>query len=94
MEKIKILVCCGSGIATSTVIANRVKTICAENGYNAEITQVKIIEVEKLAKDFDLVVSSTVVPNIQTPSVFAISYLTGIDKEKTDQEILDKLKNK
>lgn len=77
MKTYKILVSCGSGIATSTVIANRVKKLCEDNEIDVSIKQVKIVEVEKLAPDYDLIVSSTRVPNtVKTPSIFAISYLT------------------
>ena len=32
MKEYHILIACGSGIATSTVIANRVKNLCEDNG--------------------------------------------------------------
>ncbi|MCM3568983.1 PTS sugar transporter subunit IIB [Neobacillus mesonae] len=90
MKKIRVLISCGSGIATSTVIANRVKEVCESNGYPVSIDQVKIVEVEKRASEFDLIVSSAQVPSsVKTPSVIAINYLTGINKEQTDQKILD-----
>ena len=33
MKTYKILVACGSGVATSTVIADRVKKLCESNGF-------------------------------------------------------------
>ncbi|MBE6083662.1 MULTISPECIES: PTS sugar transporter subunit IIB [Tissierellales] len=94
MKTYKILVSCGSGIATSTVIANRVKKLCEDNEIDVSIKQVKIVEVEKLAPDYDLIVSSTRVPNtVKTPSIFAISYLTGVNQEATDKEVVSKLKH-
>jgi PTS system galactitol-specific IIB component len=89
MKTYKILVSCGSGIATSTVIANRVKKLCEDNEIDVSIKQVKIVEVEKLAPDYDLIVSNTV----KTPSIFAISYLTGVNQEATDKEVVSKLKH-
>ncbi|MCC8059657.1 MAG: PTS sugar transporter subunit IIB [Clostridiales bacterium] len=90
MKTYRILVACGSGIATSTVIANRVKNLCQDNGYTVTVTQVKITEVESRAKDYDLIVSSTRVPNsVTTPSVFAINYLTGVNAAATDKKILE-----
>ena len=77
MKEYHILIACGSGIATSTVIANRVK----------------IVEVEKMAPEFDLIVASTRVPEtVTTPSVFAINYLTGIKPEAVDEQILTVLR--
>lgn len=90
---LNILVACGSGIATSTVIANRVKNICKDAGYEVKVTQTKVVEVEGKADDYDLIVASTQVPStVKTPSVRAIAYLTGVGKEKVDQEILEKVK--
>ena len=92
MKTYKILIAGGSGIATSTVIANRVKDLVSDAGYDVKVEQVKVVEVEKLAADFDLIVASTQIPQtITTPYVFAINYLTGINKEATDKEILDKM---
>ncbi len=89
----RILIACGSGIATSTVIANRVKNLCEDNGFKVNVQQTKIVEVEKLAPDFDLVVASTSVPStVTTPTVRAISYLTGVNQEATDAEIIAKLR--
>jgi galactitol PTS system EIIB component len=90
MKKFRVLISCGSGIATSTVIANRVKEICEQNGFGVNIEQVKIVEVENRAKEFDLIVSSAQVPTgVKTPSVMAINYLTGLNKEQTDKQIID-----
>lgn len=89
MKEYHILIACGSGIATSTVIANRVKNLCEDNGFNVKVQQVKIVEVEKMAPEFDLIVASTRVPEtVTTPSVFAINYLTGIKPESVDEQIL------
>lgn len=92
MKTYNILIACGSGVATSTVIANRVKNLVTKAGYNVKVEQVKIVEVEKLAPNYDLIVASTQIPQtISTPYVFAINYLTGINKESTDKEILEKM---
>ena len=93
MKTYRILVACGSGIATSTVIGNRVKKLAEDNGYTVKVEQRKVTEVEGLAPDFDLIVASTKVPpTVKTPFVFAINYLTGINKEATDAQVLAKLK--
>ena len=93
MKTYKILVACGSGVATSTVIANRVKRLCEENGFNVNVQQVKVVQVENMSKDFDLIVASTKIPDtVTTPYVFAINYLTGVNREKTDSDVIEKLK--
>ena len=93
MKTYKILVACGSGVATSTVIADRVKSLCEENGFNVNVQQVKVVQVENMSKDFDLIVASTKIPDtVTTPYVFAINYLTGVNREKTDSDVIEKLK--
>ena len=37
MKEYHILIACGSGIATSTVIANRVKNLCEDNGFKVKV---------------------------------------------------------
>lgn len=93
MDKVyKILIACGTGIATSTVIAVRVQEMCEKNGYKVKVEQCKVTEVDGLAKNYDLVVASTKIPpTVTTPYVLAIPYLTGVGMEKTDKEVLDKL---
>ena len=72
MKTYKILVACGSGVATSTVIADRVKKLCESNGFKVNVQQVKVVQVENMCKDFDLIVASTKIPDtITTPYVFA-----------------------
>ena len=59
------------------------------NPVDTKVEQRKITEVEGLAPDYDIIVSSTRVPDtVKTPAVFAINYLTGMNKEATDAEIL------
>lgn len=90
--KKRILIACGSGIATSTLIANRVRNLCKDNGIDVFIEQVKIVEAVAKSDDFDLVVASTKIPAaVKVPAVSAVSYLTGIGQEKTDAEIIAKL---
>ena len=93
MKEYRVLVACGSGIATSTVIATRVRELLEEHGYACKVEQRKITEVEGLAPDYDLIVSSTRVPEtVKIPAVFAINYLTGVNKNATDEEILNIVK--
>lgn len=92
--KYKILIACGTGIATSTVIAKRVEKLCKDNGFDVMVEQVKIVEVAGKCENYDLIVASTKVPeSVKTPKVQAINYLTGLNMNKTDDEIITILKN-
>ncbi|MDR2553625.1 MAG: PTS galactitol transporter subunit IIB, partial [Treponema sp.] len=45
MKVYRILIACGTGIATSTVIADRVKRVCEEAGFKVNIQQTKVVQV-------------------------------------------------
>lgn len=85
-----IIVACGAGIATSTVVTERITNLLKENNIEAEITQCKIAEVASLVNSADLIVSSTILPTkYEVPALNAISYITGMGAGKLDQEIID-----
>ena len=44
MKTIRVLVACGAGIATSTVVMKKVEDLFARNDMPVEITQIKIAE--------------------------------------------------
>ncbi|MBK1813632.1 PTS sugar transporter subunit IIB [Clostridium sp. YIM B02505] len=91
--KKRILVACGAGIATSTVVCDRVENLVKEHGIDAEIRQCKIAEVGSLQDQADLIVSTTILPTTYSiPAIKATAYITGIGTEKLDQQILDQLK--
>ena len=88
----RILVACGNGIATSTVVATKIREKCEDNGI--PVTQCKLLEGESKAGDFDLLVTTGKFTggNVNIPVVGAISLLTGINEDATLDEILSHLK--
>lgn len=89
-----VLVACGTGIATSTVVAERVKKIIDENGINADVIQCKMSEVASKESEADLLVTTSILPkNYSIPVVNAMGYLTGMGTENIDKEILKHLKD-
>ena len=54
----RILVACGNGIATSTVVATKIKEVCAENGISVSVTQCKLLEIDSKVDDFDILVTT------------------------------------
>jgi galactitol PTS system EIIB component len=92
MKKYKILVACGAGIATSTVVCNRVENLVKDNNINAEVIQCKIAEVASKQSEADIIVSTTILPTTyQIPAIIATAYITGIGMESLDKKILDHL---
>ncbi|MED3780046.1 PTS sugar transporter subunit IIB [Heyndrickxia sporothermodurans] len=93
MMKKTVLVACGAGIATSTVVCERVENLLKDNGINAEVVQCKIAEVASRQDGADLIVSTTILPTTYNiPALTATAYITGIGMEALDQKIIDHLK--
>lgn len=90
----KILLCCGSGIATSTAAASRLKNKLEERGFAGQFTttQCKVNEIASKIDDYDLVISTAVITQpLSKPLVMGIPFLTGINLDKTIDEIVQKL---
>ncbi|EAE6931634.1 PTS galactitol transporter subunit IIB [Listeria monocytogenes] len=93
MVQFKILVACGAGIATSTVVTDRVERLVKENNVDAEVKQIKISEAASMQDGADLIVSTTILPTTyKIPAIIATSYITGMGMEELDEEILAHLK--
>ncbi|WP_318507685.1 PTS sugar transporter subunit IIB [Bacillus sp. T3] len=93
MKKFTVLVACGAGIATSTVVCQKVENLIKDNNINAEVVQCKIAEVKSRQEGADLIVSTTILPTTyEIPAIIATAYITGIGMDKLDQKILDHLK--
>lgn len=93
MGKKRIVIACGTGIATSTVVAEKVQEICRKNGIAADLTQCKVTEVASYADGADLVVATTpVMARIKAPIIMGLSFLTGIGIEAVEKQIVEKLK--
>jgi PTS system galactitol-specific IIB component len=88
----RVLVACGNGIATSTVVSSKIREYAEEKGVSLQTDQCKLMEVPGKADSYDLVVTTgTFGGDVETPVVRAMSLLTGIGQEETLQEIIDKL---
>lgn len=84
----RILVACGTAIATSTVVAKAIEEGLAARGIQVITRQCKAVEVPSLAHEFDLIVTTTPVPqNLGVPVIQTLAFLTGIGKE----EVLDQI---
>lgn len=95
MDKKRIYVCCGTGIATSTVISKKVSEFLNENNIQFDISQgiVSDIKAKVDNKKPDLVISSTTISADlgDVPVILGRSFLTGIGVDKTKEEIKEAL---
>ncbi|MGL5885454.1 PTS galactitol transporter subunit IIB [uncultured Lactobacillus sp.] len=97
MKKKLIYVCCGTGIATSTILNRKVTEIVSELKVPYEIVQCTVADIpaKVASRKPDVVVSSTMISADigSVPVVLGQSLLTGIGKEKTVSEIKELLQD-
>jgi PTS system galactitol-specific IIB component len=85
----KILVACGTAIATSTVVAKKLEAELQKRGIDVKIDQCKASEVGAKVGGYDLVVSTTEVDDARgKPIVRTLSFLTGIGIDKDVETIV------
>lgn len=90
MVKLKVLVACGAGIATSTVVMKRVEDLFKSNNIDVDIIQIKIAEAKAREADADILITTTLLPGeFKIPAIKAMDYLTGINADKVDEQIID-----
>ena len=84
----KIVLACGAGAATSTLVAQKVATLLADK---YEIVQCAISE----AKDYcdegaDLLIATTVAPEgLTCPYVSGVPFMTGMNRVAAEKAVLD-----
>lgn len=91
----KILVACGTAIATSTVVAKGIEEALKDRGIEVITRQCKAAEVRSLISDADLVVTTTPVPSdLGVPVIQTLAFLTGIGREAVIEQIIEELNKK
>lgn len=88
----KILLSCGSGIATSTVVNSKVSKILNDKGFKGQytITQCSIADAVKKSDSYDFVISTTVEPaGLKCPYVSGICFLTGVNTQSSVDKIVE-----
>ncbi|KPG74231.1 PTS sugar transporter subunit IIB [Enterococcus sp. RIT-PI-f] len=94
MKKIRVLVACGAGIATSTVVMKKVEELFKRRNIPVDIVQIKISEAAAKQDQADLLISTTMLPtSYKIPAIKAMAFLTGIGTEKLENEIIEVVKN-
>ncbi len=90
----KIVVACGSGVATSTAVNAKIKDLLDSNGManNYRIVQCAIAEAPSQCADADLLVATTVAPaNLPCAFVSGLPFLTGMGRADVEKKILEAL---
>lgn len=78
----RVLIVCGTGIATSTVVADKVRRHLEARGIPATVEQTKVTELHRGAKGYDVIVATTQVSaDLGVPVVPGLAFLTGVGVE-------------
>lgn len=90
-----VLIACGTGIATSTVVNSAVQKIAKEHNLDINMIQCKMMEVPGYADRADLLITTIVVDKDQYkfPVIDGRPFLTGIGKDKAIAKIIEELKS-
>lgn len=93
---IVILVVCGSGVATSTVVAERIKEIAQNVNVPVDVHKAPVTaihgEIGNLAPD--LIVNVTPVPDdVRIRTISGINLVTGINEDETETTIGNALRD-
>lgn len=91
----KFLIMCGTGVATSTVVTNKVRTWLKERGLEDRVRlyQSKVADEMGRIDDYDIVVSTTVVPDsIKDKVISGLPLLTGMGINEMYEQIEKKIR--
>jgi len=91
-QTLKIFVACGSGIATSTLVQEKVKKFfIEESNIKPVITKGNLNQISSQDGKVDLIlVTSNYKKDTKSPIIQVTNLISGVNEEKTKQEILAK----
>ncbi|WP_372882929.1 PTS galactitol transporter subunit IIB [Psychromonas sp.] len=91
----KIIVACGGAVATSTIAAEEIKNLCADNGIESEIIQCRVSDIDSYI-DADVVFICTTAKIDRTfgeiPLFRGLPLITGVGAEPLKKKMLAVLK--
>lgn len=89
MQPVRILIACGSGIATSTVAQERVKDILSKADIPATISKGTVGQIQTLQDSVDIVLVTTRYNKPTTKPVISVfGLISGINEEKTVADVV------
>lgn len=90
----KILVACGNGIATSTVVATKIRDYLDERGVQVMTVQCKLMEVPSKVEDYDILVTTGQFEGLtgDVPIFKGMPLLIGIGADEFLESIYETIK--
>jgi PTS system galactitol-specific IIB component len=95
MSKKRVLVACGTSIATATHAANALMDLAKENGIQVDVSQCKAAEIRYKMETFppDLIIAMTPVPdNLGVPVFSGVPFLSGVGLPELKEQVLEALR--
>ncbi|KIY20577.1 MULTISPECIES: PTS sugar transporter subunit IIB [Mesobacillus] len=92
----KLLIMCGTGVATSTVVTGKVKEWLEQEGLKDKVTlyQSKVADEINRIHEYDIVVSTTIVPDhVRDHVIDGLPLLTGMGIDEMYDEIKKRINN-
>ena len=87
-KEIKILVACGSGVATSTIAQEAVKEIAQRAGVNARVFKAPIAEVPERQHHVDIVLTTANYRQpLEKPYMSVFGLISGVNKANTEKKL-------
>jgi len=88
--KRKIIVACGGAVATSTLAAEEIKELCAENGITVDLIQCRVTEIETYMDGADLICTTARVDRQfgDIPVVHGMPFVSGVGIDALKEKIL------
>jgi PTS system galactitol-specific IIB component len=92
MRRKRVIVACGTAIATSTHVADRLSREFAARGIDADITQCRVTEIGAYVDVADVVVTTALATReFPIPMVSGVPFLTGVGEEDAIAQVLEAL---
>lgn len=92
-SEVKVMVACGSGVATSTIAQEEVKNIAQEAGVQVKILKGTIAEVPTKQADVDLVLTTANYRKpLEKPYMSVFGLVSGVGADKVRKELAALLK--
>lgn len=93
-DRKRVLIACGTSIATATVVAQKVKEIAKEAGLTVDVLQCKAAEIRGRIATFNphVIVATTPVPkDLGLPVFSGIPFLSGVGMDELEAQIVEAL---
>ncbi|GAA4714443.1 PTS sugar transporter subunit IIB [Brevibacillus fulvus] len=90
----KVIVACGSGVATSQTVASKVKKLLDQKGIQAQVEAVDIKSLDTFIKDCAVYIAITKpAKQYPVPVCNGIAFLTGVGMENELQKVIEALRS-